>query len=162
MTTDPTQEYDVGILTLDTAVPLSDYIRPVCLPEVPGELDQSRLWFVTGWGATSNRRVLAEILQQVQVKLTSRRSCSTLWDIPVLLTQVCAAGAEAGASVCEGDSGGPLVTRRGGVWEQGAIVSSGSSICGDTKPTFFTLINQEIFKWIAANVDGKLPGRPTR
>ena len=67
MTTDPTQEYDVGILTLDTAVPLSDYIRPVCLPEVPGELDQSRLWFVTGWGATSNRRVLAEILQQVQV-----------------------------------------------------------------------------------------------
>ena len=73
---------------------------------------------------------------------------------------MCAAGTEDGAAVCEGDSGGPLVTKRGGVWEQGAVVSSGSSICGDSKATFFTLINQEIFKWIEHNVSGKLPKRP--
>ena len=57
-------------------------------------------------------------------------------------------------------SGGPLVTNRGGVWEQGAVVSSGSSVCGDSKPTFFTLINKEIFNWIVENVDGKLTKRP--
>ena len=61
------QEYDVGILTLDRAVRISDYIRPVCLPEVPGELDQKNLWFVTGWGTTSHRRVRSDTLQQVQV-----------------------------------------------------------------------------------------------
>ena len=73
---------------------------------------------------------------------------------------MCAAGTEYGASVCEGDSGGPLVTRNGGVWEQGAVVSSGSSVCGDSKATFFTLINQKIFNWIEDNVNGTLPKRP--
>ena len=62
------QEYDVGILTLDRAVTISDYIIPVCLPQVPGELDQSRLWFVTGWGKTSFKRFLSDTLQQVQVR----------------------------------------------------------------------------------------------
>ena len=62
------QEYDVGVLTLDRAVRISDYIRPVCLPAAPGELDQRSLWFVTGWGTTSYRRVLSDTLQQVQVR----------------------------------------------------------------------------------------------
>ena len=67
------QEYDIGIITLDRPVQISDYIIPVCLPETPGELDSSSksLWFVTGWGTTSNRRVLSDTLQQVQV--------SSLW-----------------------------------------------------------------------------------
>ena len=64
-----TQEYDIGLVTLDRPVPMSAYIRPVCLPAVPGELDSSRttLWFVTGWGTTTQREVLAQTLQQVQV-----------------------------------------------------------------------------------------------
>ena len=69
-TTVTTQEYDIGLVTLDRPVPVSAYIRPVCLPAVPGELDTSRstLWFVTGWGTTtSQREVLAQTLQQVQV-----------------------------------------------------------------------------------------------
>ena len=67
---------------------------------------------------------------------------------------------ERGAAVCQGDSGGPLLTRSRGVWEQGAVVSSGSSICGDPLPTFFTLINQEIYNWIVENIDGEMPTRP--
>ena len=73
---------------------------------------------------------------------------------------MCAAGTEEGSAVCQGGSGGPLVTRNRGVWEQGAVVSSGSSICGDTKPTFFTLIKQQIYDWIVDNMDGKMPRRP--
>ena len=92
--------------------------------------------------------------------IISRRDCSAEWGVEVLSIQVCAAGTEDGAAVCEGDSGGPLLTRSGGVWEQGAVVSSGSSICGDTKPTFFTFINQEVLDWIVDNLEGDLPSRP--
>ena len=71
----------------------------------------------------------------------------------VFFIQVCASRTDDGAAVCEGDSGGPLITRNKGVWEQGAVVSSGSSICGDTKPTLFTLISHRILDWIVDNLD---------
>ena len=61
--------------------------------------------------------------------------------------------------MCQGDSGGPLVTKTGGVWELGAVVSSGSSVCGDPRPTFFTPINQQIFNWIVKNMTDDLPKR---
>ena len=96
----------------------------------------------------------------MQFDMTSRSDCQAAWGVEVLSSQVCAAGTEDGSAVCEGDSGGPLLTWSGGVWEQGAVVSSGSSICGDPKPTFFTLINQEIYAWIVNNMDGEIPTRP--
>ena len=74
---------------------------------------------------------------------------------------MCAAGAEEGAAVCEGDSGGPLLTKNAGVWEQRAVVSSGSSICGDSKPTFFTVISEQVLDWIVGNMEDTLLKRPT-
>ena len=68
---DPTTwEYDIGLVTLDRSVTVSAYIRPVCLPLLPGGLDQGKhkTWVVTGWGTTDPYRVKnAQTLQQVQV-----------------------------------------------------------------------------------------------
>ena len=62
------QDHDVGIITLDRAVTISDFIRPVCLPKVGrGELHEDNIWTVTGWGTTSNRKVISNTLQQVQL-----------------------------------------------------------------------------------------------
>ena len=62
------KDHDVGLVTLDQGVTISDFIRPVCLPSVPGTLDRDLLWFVTGWGVTTNKRpALSTSLQQVQV-----------------------------------------------------------------------------------------------
>ena len=97
----------------------------------------------------------------LQVSLVTKKDCRDAWSVPVLTSQVCAAG-DGGAAVCEGDSGGPLLAlSEGGVWEQGAVVSSGSSICGDPKPSFFTLINKEILDWIKNNMSDKLSKRPS-
>ena len=68
------QEYDIGMITLDRAVSLTDFIRPVCLPAAPGELATGRnnLWFVTGWGTTtSDSKLRSNTLQQVQVNIKS-------------------------------------------------------------------------------------------
>ena len=68
------QEYDIGMVTLDRPVYITDYIRPVCLPAVPGELATGRdnLWFVTGWGTTTaDSNIQAKALQQVQVNIDS-------------------------------------------------------------------------------------------
>ena len=62
------KDHDVGLLTLDKAVKISDFIRPVCLPSVPGKLSSDRFWFVSGWGATSYReRSIASHLMDIQV-----------------------------------------------------------------------------------------------
>ena len=63
------------MITLDRPVSITDFIRPVCLPAAPGELATGRnnLWFVTGWGTTtSDSKLHAKTLQQVQVNLKSR------------------------------------------------------------------------------------------
>jgi len=157
------RDYDIGLVTLDQAVAISDFIRPVCLPSVPGALSSDRFWWVAGWGVTSyTERTMANKLMEVQVSLVNKRSCGEAWGVPVLTSQVCAAGLVDGGAVCQGDSGGPLLAlHEGGVWEQGAVVSSGSSICGDSKPSFFTLINQEIFDWIKINMEDQLSRRPS-
>ena len=97
----------------------------------------------------------------MQVELVGRAECGALWFVDVHPSQVCAAGGEGGGGVCQGDSGGPLVTKTGGVWEVGAVVSSGSSVCGNTRPTFFTLINKQIHNWIVKNMEDDLPKRPS-
>ena len=92
----------------------------------------------------------------------SREECGGVWGVDIHPSQVCAAGAELGGGVCQGDSGGPLVTKTGGVWEVGAVVSSGSSVCGDNRPTFFTLINNQVYNWIVKNMEDDLPKRPLK
>ena len=68
------QEYDIGMITLDRPISITDYIRPVCLPAAPGELATGRdkFWFVTGWGTTTTyNNIQARALQQVQVNIDS-------------------------------------------------------------------------------------------
>ena len=68
------QDYDIGMITLDRAVSITDYIRPVCLPAAPRELETGSdyLWFVTGWGTTtSDSKREAKTLQRVQVNIHS-------------------------------------------------------------------------------------------
>ena len=96
-----------------------------------------------------------------QVEIVGRAECGAAWGVDVHASQVCAAGGEEGGGVCQGDSGGPLVTKTGGVWEVGAVVSSGSSVCGDSNPTFFALINKQIFNWIVKNMKDDLSKRPS-
>lgn len=44
-------QYDIALLTLDKIVTLSDFIRPLCLPELDTIQEETNL-VVTGWGNT--------------------------------------------------------------------------------------------------------------
>ena len=54
------------------------------------------------------------------------------------------------------------MTKNDQVFEQGAVISGGSSVCGDSRSTFFTILNPEINCWVKNNMEGKLPTRPTK
>ena len=68
------QGYDIGLINLDRAFSITDFIRPVCLPAAAGKLETGSeyLWFVTGWGTTtSDSKLEAKTLQRVQVNIHS-------------------------------------------------------------------------------------------
>ena len=64
-------KYDIALLTLETSVPLSDFIQPLCLPE-PGSTQNETNLVVAGWGNTAEKAGVykpANILQKLDVNL---------------------------------------------------------------------------------------------
>lgn len=106
---------DICILKLVQDAPLSDLIRPICLPtqEPQKSMDLTGYQpFVAGWGTTSSNGPSANILQEVQVPVVSTQSCGnaykTYFPNQVFDNRVICAGAT-GKDSCQGDSGGPLM-----------------------------------------------------
>ena len=64
-------KYDIALLTLETSVPLSDFIQPLCLPEPASTQNETNL-VVAGWGNTAEKAGVykpANILQKLDVNL---------------------------------------------------------------------------------------------
>lgn len=127
--------FDVAILKLDRHVKLSNFIAPICLPEIgePMVPDQGT---VIGWGRVG-RHVgdpHSSVLQAATVPLLTPAECEDM-DGGSYPTddQLCAGVSHADHSACPGDSGGGLMTRDDrGRWYLIGIVSTGPAECGLT------------------------------
>ena len=93
-------KYDIALLTLETSVPLSDFIQPLCLPE-PGSIQEETNLVVTGWGNTEKEFGVfqpADILQKLDVKSVPGHQCQLRWrqdagmDDDLLVSHLCAIG----------------------------------------------------------------------
>ncbi|CAH0550473.1 unnamed protein product [Brassicogethes aeneus] len=159
---DPNQPNDIALLRLVRPAVYTDYVKPICLPSTPAEINKNYIGkkvFVAGWGKTESKTE-SNIKLKLQVPVKSPDICTTTYrKANVALsnsTQICAGG-EKGKDSCRGDSGGPLMSlekdENGNInWFSIGVVSFGPSPCGmENWPGVYTNI-AHFMPWIYSQV----------
>nr|XP_015836792.1 PREDICTED: uncharacterized protein LOC661375 [Tribolium castaneum] len=153
---------DIALLRLKASVNFTDFIKPICLPTTPEELNKSyigRKLTVVGWGVTENGSE-SNVKLKVQLPVTNTSECISVYqeyNISLGAGQICAGG-EKGKDSCRGDSGGPLmgasVDKEGDVhWYAVGIVSYGPTPCGmEGKPGVYTMVSKYV-EWIISKLE---------
>ncbi|KHJ49092.1 trypsin [Trichuris suis] len=124
------KENDIALLRLKSAIPYTDFTRPVCLPSKGDVLPVGQECYVSGHGATFmlDPGSTSNKLLMVDVNVLTADQCSRDMDPGKKFnhsTQFCAGTNDRSARA--GDSGGPLVCKKGDRFVQYGIVSFGSN-----------------------------------
>ncbi|XP_047519408.1 phenoloxidase-activating enzyme-like isoform X1 [Pieris napi] len=143
---------DIALLRLAQMAPYTDFIRPICLPNMDITLNTMtniRLE-VAGWGAISDTESFSNLKLHVDLPLATKQQCEPYYaqrQVPLWDGQICAGG-EKGKDSCKGDSGGPLMNENGKVWEVVGVVSFGPTPCGmENIPGVYTKV-YDYLPWI--------------
>ncbi|CAO2583456.1 Prss8, partial [Lemmus lemmus] len=152
---------DLALLRLASPARLSPSVRPVCLPRASHRFAHGTACWATGWGDVQEAVSLQtpRPLQQLEVPLISRETCSCLYNInavpeePHTIQQdmLCAGYVKGGKDACQGDSGGPLSCPVEGLWYLAGIVSWGDACGAPNRPGVYTLTSTYA-SWIHHNV----------
>ncbi|KAF5271718.1 hypothetical protein FQA39_LY08041 [Lamprigera yunnana] len=156
---DRSQKHDIGLLRLSRDVPITDFIRPICVP-TSQELQEMNFVgstpTVAGWGKTENRSE-SNVKLRLDVPVVSNRNCSMVYRserVTISDSHLCAGGRK-GKDSCKGDSGGPLMSLHvtGDLnWYVIGIVSFGPASCGlEGWPGIYTRVTEYI-PWIVRNL----------
>lgn len=144
---------DAAILRLASKAPHTDYIQPICLPDIQdGDLAGEAVK-VIGWGATRFRGRSSTILMENDFTVWSVADCKKRFQrsFPNQITEtnICAGGTQNDA--CNGDSGGPLMYRKKNSYAVVGIVSWGVG-CGQFHyPGVYTRVTS-FLTWIRGNM----------
>ncbi|XP_055908350.1 trypsin-1-like [Eupeodes corollae] len=145
-----TVENDIALLRLDSPVPLTDPLRPICLPAANQNFDLKQ-GIVAGWGLTKENGFVSSILQEVTVPIITNAQCrATQYKSKILETMLCAGVVSTGGKdACQGDSGGPL-----GVMDRtmkiAGVVSFGYGCAKPNAPGVYTRVSKYL-DWISKN-----------
>lgn len=109
-----TNENDIAVLTLKSALPASYAIRPAA-PADPAAAPGSQA-VVLGWGDTSGRGDYAYSLRSSAVNVMTDAQCEKAYPGGsgaryAASSMLCAGDVNGGHDACQGDSGGPLVSQ---------------------------------------------------
>ncbi|KAM9330236.1 chymotrypsinogen A-like [Gastrophryne carolinensis] len=148
-----TDENDIALLKLSSAVTFNNFVFPVCLANATDVFAAGEKCVTTGWGDTNDLTIGSPgALQQAYLPLLSNTQCKMTWGSYIYTSMMCAGGP--GPAPCSGDSGSPLVCQRNGAWTLAGVVSWGSGMCSMAYPTVFTrvsILRSWIDKIIAVN-----------
>lgn len=153
---------DIALITLQSYVEFTEYIRPVCLwssnSDIRLVINQTGL--IPGWGFDETGHVVEE-LSYARMPIVSHETC--IWSNREVFSRVTSersfcAGFRNGTSVCNGDSGSGLVISQNKQWYIRGIVSlsialqkMGQLQCDPNHYVVFTDVAQ--FKdWIRNNM----------
>ncbi|KAK1151982.1 serine protease 33-like [Acipenser oxyrinchus oxyrinchus] len=139
------QGNDAALLELEQPAPLSETIRPVCLPSPSTPFTAGQECWVTGWGNIKEEVPLPtpHTLQQVMVPLVDSVACDTMYHIGnsfsrsvslILPDMICAGYQEGRKDSCQ-TLGSPLVCPSpDGSWILAGIVSWGDGCAQPNRP----------------------------
>ncbi|KAG8335023.1 hypothetical protein J6590_078268, partial [Homalodisca vitripennis] len=140
---------DIALVRLKHPIEFNDYVKPICLNTNEKASNFTNEYMeVAGWGGTNAEKRLSDILQSLKLKIAPDNYCSN----PIIC-----AGNVKGQDTCTGDSGGPamkvLIKDGQPRYFLIGITSSGSPVCAEGKPAFFT----EVYKYIRWILDNMQP-----
>lgn len=150
------QLYDIALLRLSYDVPVTNYIKPICLPS---NNNVGNKLYVAGWGKTEVSSA-SSVKRKLALPQADKDYCSRVYSVNAGLQlgfgQICAGG-QNGKDSCRGDSGGPLMELvRGsngrGSWKAVGIVSFGPTPCGlEGFPGVYTRVG-DFVPWILSKL----------
>ncbi|KAK7865540.1 hypothetical protein R5R35_010084 [Gryllus longicercus] len=144
---------DIALLRLNDRVPISEHVRPVCLPKGTEDAYVGANATASGWGTLREDGKPSCTLQAVQVPVMSNEDCrATKYNEKMISdNMLCAGYPEGMKDSCQGDSGGPLATQReDNRFEQIGVVSWGNGCARPGYPGVYTRITRYL-DWILAN-----------
>ncbi|XP_068710256.1 SCO-spondin-like [Montipora foliosa] len=152
-----TFDSDLALIQLKRKVNVTDYVRPVCLPNkqqrrkvIPGAMG-----VMLGWGFTETDSPSSK-LRQVYMPVVKHSSCQKAYEKeswPVTANMICAGYARRARDSCKQDSGGGFIfpdsRNKKKKWFLGGIISWGNPRCGTPgKYSVLTHINSKFTRWI--------------
>ncbi|KAG7513804.1 hypothetical protein JOB18_017059 [Solea senegalensis] len=145
-------DYDVALLELTAAAPVSYTIQSVCLPSPVHHFLNNAECYITGWGSMREGGSLTNLLQKAAVNIIDQAGCQQSYGNVLTPNMMCAGYMEGGRDTCLGDSGGPLTCRQhSGQWFIAGVTSWGHG-CGRIGfPGVYTRVTA-VRKWISTYV----------
>ncbi|XP_050308813.1 venom protease isoform X2 [Anthonomus grandis grandis] len=149
---------DIALLRLNDRVPMTEHIRPVCLPQNKDDDYVGRLATAAGWGTLSEDGKASCILNEVDVPVISNDDCrKTNYSAKMISdNMLCAGYPETGKKdSCQGDSGGPLVVERSDKrYELIGVVSWGNGCARPGYPGVYTRVTRYLDWILETSKDG--------
>ncbi|CAH0752052.1 unnamed protein product [Diatraea saccharalis] len=150
-----TFDNDIALLRLNERVPITDAIKPICLPSIKDNLYVGVQALAAGWGSLTEEGKVSCTLQEVEVPVMSNQECRKTKYTASMISDnmLCAGYPQTGAKdSCQGDSGGPLITERkfDKRYELIGVVSWGNGCARPGYPGVYTRVTNYL-DWIREN-----------
>ena len=152
-----TFDSDLALIQLKEKANITDYVRPVCLPnkQQRRKVAPGKMGVMLGWGLTEKDSPSTK-LRQVYMPVVGHSSCQKAYKKetwPITSNMLCAGYASNAKDSCKRDSGGgflfPESKGKKKKWFLGGIISWGNPRCGTPgKYSVFTHINSRFSRWI--------------
>ncbi|XP_036004606.1 serine protease 33 [Fundulus heteroclitus] len=155
-----TNDNDIALMKLSSAVNFSAYISPVCLAASDSTFYSGVDSWVTGWGNVGSNVPLPspQNLMEVEVPVVGNRRCKCSYGVSSITdNMICAGLLTGGKDSCQGDSGGPMVSKQNGHWIQSGVVSFGTGCAWPDFPGVYARVSQ-YESWIKAQITSNQPG----
>ncbi|KAI3376298.1 hypothetical protein L3Q82_016404, partial [Scortum barcoo] len=91
-------DYDISVVQLDSEIEETEFVRPVCLPELGQLPSPDSYCYITGWGHMGNRmgNRMPFKLQEGEVRIISLSQCQSYFDMKTITPRMLCAGYDAG------------------------------------------------------------------